>query len=253
MIKITEIPLASLCFDTAASVRCDTDERTIERYAARWRDYRDALAEYAGPSEVEPEYPFPSIKVAVIENDDGELYDCISGQHRAKGAIRAKMKTIRAEVVTGTPGELLRMAIEENRSHGKALSKPGQRKCIIAAHAAFPNLGCRPLAEMVGCSKSLVNLVLNEGKNPKQSQRQSGKQKRRTTATDTEATDDTPVMTIPEFCEYVLDTIRGEADERDPATIKSLEGMALGIVKYLSAYQSIESLQERIMAVTSIE
>lgn len=249
-----EIPLDSIRFDIAASVRNGIDPATIARYAERWREYKEDLAEYESrlkndePCEL-PEYPFPPIKAAAVSNgndSDKTTYDCPSGQHRGISAIHEDMKTIRAEIVTGTPSDLLKIAIEENKAHGKAFTPADQRRCILAAHEAFPDLGCRPLAKMIGCSKTQVNRVLNEqDKSDKPCFKAKSKQK----AQCTEPVEEESSMTIPQFCDYVLDTIHSEADVQDAETLQSLNNLAVGIVKYLAEHDSIKSLQRRLVSI----
>lgn len=258
-IQTETIPLSDVGFETALKVREGFDEETIDRYAEKWKDYMADLQEYENSSAdgavvKKPVCPFPLCKVARTDSgDDGKRFEAVSGGHRIQGAMEAGMTEMKVEIVEGTPEELLELAIVENRHHGRPNSSADLKRCILSLHEVFPGYTYREIAEVVGCGKSYVGLVLGE-------QKQSDRKTKQNSVTSKTQKDDSvqheeekeseESYSWSEFVPFVLKKAK-MIKSPDDETAGAMENLAVGIVGHLAKTRPIKPLQDRIGKIKS--
>ena len=110
---------------------------------------------------VEPKFPFPPPKVIRQRRDGNEYFECISGNHTLEAAKVAGIQEMSVEIVEGAEKDLIVLAIQDNTRHGRPFTKTEMKDSIFLLRQKG-NLTNRKIAEIVGCSKSKVNDVLNE-------------------------------------------------------------------------------------------
>lgn len=251
--QIITVPLEQIIFDTTSKVRAEVDRETIDRYKDLWDDYLEKVKEYeasppSGKPAEKPRYPFPLCKAANRPPDDaGFCYDCVSGQHRVTAARQAGITELRMELVEGTKEELLLIAVQENRKHGRANSPNDLKQCIAALKQSFPDYTYRQIADLVGCSKTYVGLVLADGTAQK-SKTTSDKINSRSGRSISPAR---ALAIVKDRLDKFPIEVFDELEKLDNKTADSAKMLAIDLIKRLARDRSIKALQKTIAAIKS--
>ena len=118
------------------------DPDTIERYKAVWENtIGNRIIEKGTKS------PFPEI--LVTETGDGRLIPA-DGWHRLLGGRAARISKIYGKVISGSPDELLKIAIQANSANGLPMSGGDLRHCIQKVQQLHPEWNPLIVVEFVG-------------------------------------------------------------------------------------------------------
>ena len=154
MVEVMLIP-KSIQRDEAFCCREKEDEATIERYAARFRDYKSALKRNRNP-----EYPFTPI--LVWHDRKHKRFVLLGGYHRLDAAKRAGLDRIKAVMFHGSEDDAFTLAMRDNGKHGLPLRSSDRRLVIMKALLRFPDRSLRTIAEDVGCGLTYTHKIAIE-------------------------------------------------------------------------------------------
>ena len=133
------IKLSDLVLDAGTQVRAEMDQETIEEYAKAYK----AKAH------------FPAIHVFV----DGNKYLVADGFHRAMAAEKAGLKTIEAELYSGSRSDCLKFALSCNASHGLRRTNADKHKAVEIALVEFPELTNAKISIICAVGDDLVSEI----------------------------------------------------------------------------------------------
>ena len=137
-----------------------TDVVADPRYQARVEMDSDVVAEYA--ERMKAGDVFPAVKVIRLA-EDGRYY-IADGFHRYAAAVKAKKKTIDAEVIKndGTHSDVLIECIKANHSHGLRRTNADKQRAVEMilvekeTNPAFADYGSLKIAKLANVSKPMV-------------------------------------------------------------------------------------------------
>lgn len=133
-------------------LRVKEDAKTINRYAEVWAQYlEDKQKDRASPC------PFGALHVFL---EKGRYY-LTDGWLRYRAAQKAGVTKI-ACVVHPDKMTAIRAGMESNRLHGLPLNAKDKTYCIRKAVPALQDLSNRMIADIIGCSSSLVDKTVKQ-------------------------------------------------------------------------------------------
>ena len=133
-------------------LRVKEDGKTINRYAGVWSQY---IEEKKKDRSVQ--CPFGAVHVF---RENG-LYYLTDGWLRYRAAQKAGVTKIPC-VVHPDKMTAMRAGMESNRHHGLPLNDKDKTHCIRQAVPALNDLSNRMIADVIGCSPSLVDKVVKQ-------------------------------------------------------------------------------------------
>lgn len=133
------IKLDDLILDAGTQVRAIISEATVDEYAEAYKD----------------KSKFPPIDVFA----DGNRYLLADGFHRVHAATRAGLKSMEAEIHSGTRADCIRFALGTNVRHGLRRSNQDKHRAVEIALREFPKLSNRAIAELCSVDESLAREI----------------------------------------------------------------------------------------------
>lgn len=139
-----EVAVKDLVFDPRLQCREAMCEETIARYAEAMKDGAE----------------FPAIVVVIV---DGRAL-VADGWHRAKAAALAGLRSLRADVESGTFLDAVKVAAGANENHGLQRSHAAKRRStlLVLQQEEFCKLNSRGVAEIARVSHTYVNRIRRE-------------------------------------------------------------------------------------------
>jgi len=125
------------------TVRESLDESTVEAYTEQYLDPKSR-------KDMPP--------IIVWEDSTAGIYTLVDGWHRFQAAGKAQLKDIRAEVVTGSREQVLRLALEANAKHGHRMTRGDVKRAVqmALADAELAKMKDRQLARCIGTTHPTV-------------------------------------------------------------------------------------------------
>jgi len=130
------------------------NEEAIERYAALFTDFKEALERGENP-----DYPFPAVW---IWQDAAGQYHRVTGFHRSEAAAKAKLPTMLVKEFLGTEDDAFMVAMKDNSEHGLPMTRGDLRLCIKKIASRFPDKSPGVIATMLKRSRSHVSEIISE-------------------------------------------------------------------------------------------
>lgn len=136
----------------------------IAEHMSEWKKY-----EHSDRSKPAPKFPLAPLKVKWIEPDeDGCDLEVIAGCHTCIAACEAGLERIDVEIYEGSDEDLLILAIRDNAGRGLSYKRNDIRHNILNLRKQNQKMSIYRIAEIVGCSKSLVSNIINQEKQREQ-------------------------------------------------------------------------------------
>ena len=146
------IALDSICLLKEHRLRVKEDAKTITRYAEVW-------AQYLEDKQTDRSVQCPFGAVHVFRDKGG--YFLTDGWLRYRAAHKAGVTKL-ACVVHPDKMTAMRAGMESNRLHGLPLNANDKTHCIKKAVPALKDLSNRMIADIIGCSSSLVDKTVKQ-------------------------------------------------------------------------------------------
>ena len=144
--------------------------RTVDKYRFRVQVNEKIIADYMGIYEQyiedkingkEPVHPFKPIYVLREKLRGKDVYNVIDGWHRFKAAQKVHSVIEMPCIVFTDHKEAIRIGLGSNR-HGLLLNNADRAHCIKIAVAELSEWSNRMIADIIGCSESLVRKVVKK-------------------------------------------------------------------------------------------
>ena len=152
--KATFVELSKIPLTDTFRCREQEDCKTVDEYAAVFKDYKKAAK-----NKEKPKYPFPPIW---IWKDKEQQYHIVAGFHRYRAAEKAKITKILAKVFTGTKAEAMLFAIKDNRTHGLKMKYGDLKYAISKALGLSEGKTAGAIAKELGYTRSYVYRIEKE-------------------------------------------------------------------------------------------
>ena len=146
------IALEKICLLKEHRLRVKEDGKTINRYAEVWSQYIEGKTK-----DRSVQCPFGAVH---LFRENGQYY-LTDGWLRYRAAQKAGVTKI-ACVVHPDKMTAMRAGMESNRHHGLPLNDKDKTHCIRQAVPALSDLSNRMIADIIGCSPSLVDKAVKQ-------------------------------------------------------------------------------------------
>ena len=152
VVETQMIALEKICLLKEHRLRVKDDAKTITRYAEVWSQYlEDKQTDRSVPCSFGALHVFP----------ENGRYCLTDGWLRYRAAQKAGVTKI-ACVVHPDKMTAMRAGLESNRLHGLPLNAKDKTYCIKKAVPALQDLSNRMIADIIGCSSSLVDKIVKQ-------------------------------------------------------------------------------------------
>ena len=207
--------------------RLKEDKATIEKYAALYRENKEA--------EVSGEEPLHQIKPILVWYDKARRrYVLLGGYHRIEAALMAGYTEMVVIIFYGTEDDAFSAASRDNAAHGLRLNDGDKTHLVRKSLERFGDTKkYREIASDVGCAYSLVSKVYKELFG------QGKKQARLAVSSDTQAPNNGNVVALP-----VTDDIEPFDFEEDKKPEKSIEEQMIDIFDRIDNLLDGKSVKE---------